>query len=94
MNAPLPPCPTCKAPLEPVPNELGPLFRCSAYCEKPEDVVASPAAWRRLSAPPLPPNVVAVLRALAVPDGRVRVRPLAVAREAWIAANCPGLVKS
>jgi hypothetical protein len=40
-----------------------------------------------------PPEVVDVLKALVVADGRVRKRLLAVARAAWFAANCPGLEK-
>jgi hypothetical protein len=121
VNAkPLPPCPLCGTPpqtSEPDPDFGVVMVACDGnddpgytasvpYCEL-AGTWLTPDAWRRLAAPPLPPEVVKVLEAvnrinMIEPDAFDEedgddswpaVHKLYRSIRAWIAAGRPGLVK-
>jgi len=99
-DAPLPPCPLCGFASF---REYSGSVHCARLNCRLWSGHLTEDQWRRLAAPPLPPEVVAVLRAaeaFRIPwgglayQGRTReAEPFDEAVKAWIAAGRPGLEK-
>ena len=94
MSAPLPPCPLCGKNLIRYPHSKQ--IRCDTkFCPLAEMSWMSEKIWRRLAAPPLPPEVVAVLKAaLRYWRGTAKRGDLFLAVTHFDNAGCPGLEKS